>query len=136
VQSISTGSFVFGGFFSANLVSWIAAFGSLFSSTQNTVETPIMELARGIYYFGFIGGLLSLVWELIALIMGSIRSLQEKSELKNKDNASSIIKIDNAPVKNDEMKSEAKVAMIKPTEKIIYRKNSKTKQAGSEKFLG
>ena len=74
VQSISSGSFIFLQFFSSNLFDWLGKFNFFSSTTAYTsVWGLIQSLADGWYYFGFIGGLVSLLWVFIAWILNKFK---------------------------------------------------------------
>lgn len=70
VQSLAENKWTFLQFFTSNLTAWLAKFNFFSNPAQYSGALDLIQsLASEWYYFGFIGGLLSLLWVFIAWLL-------------------------------------------------------------------
>jgi len=86
IQSIKAGSFVFLDFFGANYIQWFSDFGSFVDPTAYASAQDLFYSIMGRwYYFFYTGGLISLIWEILSLIIHSeIRLIGREKKPKPK----------------------------------------------------
>jgi len=69
-QSVQHGGFVFIDFFVGNYGAWLTLFGSLTgAATQEAAANMLASMAIQWYYLLYTGGLISLVWNLLILLI-------------------------------------------------------------------
>lgn len=70
IQSIKLGEFVFLDFFWANYIQWFRDFGSFVDPTYYaSIQDLIFSIMGKWYYFFYTGGLISLIWEILSLVI-------------------------------------------------------------------
>ncbi len=82
IQSIQTNKFIFFKFFISNYVSWFKSFGSFVNPTvYNSPRELLNKLLSHWYYFFYTGGLLSLLWSSLSVLLNrEDNELEEEKE--------------------------------------------------------
>lgn len=71
-QSLVAKKFIFLDFFAGNYVSWFASFGNFTYVYANSgIRQVVLDIIGSWYYFFFTGGLISIIWAILYLIVHS-----------------------------------------------------------------
>jgi len=85
IQSIKQGSFVFLDFFAKNHIQWFRSFGNFTDVTQyESAQALLQSIMLQWYYFFYTGGLISLLWAILSLIIGLGKS-EDEEESENQE---------------------------------------------------
>ena len=82
IQSLEANTFVFSAFFSDNYIIWLKSFGDFINPTiYSNFQAVLFSILKTWYYFFFTGGLISIIWGLIAWFVNlSFSPRQQKTQ--------------------------------------------------------
>jgi uncharacterized oligopeptide transporter (OPT) family protein len=74
MQSIANKALTFSSFFGSNFIDWLAKFGLVTgTATYSSGKDLALAMIGDWYYFGFAGGVLSLIWASVRWLIGKFQ---------------------------------------------------------------